>query len=388
MGSNIGPARPIYAPPQYMQQPLQPINQTPHSQYPQVMQNNALQSLWQLQPQTNSQQSLTSIVLQQQIQALLTQKQNAVLLNPRDTGSRDQIGILTQLLVHVGSSTLTTADLQLISQRLTSMMTPVQAISPTLLMQAAAAAAAAAKPAAPAPIFSPVTPPLSGLIPGFGSANGHDAFSNTKEVSLIRVRLTNSDISRTNRKAYEILYDPSTLQCKQCGMRFPGTSEAGKKRNRAHLDWHFRQNKRMRDKGRRAVCREWYLGLDVWCTEDAISGVDADFDVDAKNAGAAFFGSEDTAASANDSLEASQTDAHDIPADGETDLTCGICTELLEQYCDADDVWMIKNAVKVVGKLYHQSCYSMSIRSGNETSIKRKDGGYSEEWQDMKRSRV
>ncbi|KAJ3350297.1 hypothetical protein HDU83_009768 [Entophlyctis luteolus] len=312
-------------------------------------------------------QTVSSIVLQQQIQALLTQKQNAVIMNPKDTASREQIGVLTQLHVHVGNSSLSTSELQMISQTLTTMMTPVQAISPSILQ----AAAAASKPPVNIPIPST---PLSGLIPGFGSASGREGFGSSddsdsgatrssRKVDLIRVKLTNSDISRKFKNAHEILYDPSTLQCKQCGMRFAGT-ESGRKKNSAHLDWHFRQNKRLREKGRRAVCREWYLDIDTWVAEDSAvlaAGGDAEEGTDKQNI-AAFFGT-DTA----DKLAMAENEvAHDIPADGETDLHCGICKEAMEQYCDADDVWMIKNAVKIAGQLFHESCYSMSVDSGGD----------------------
>ncbi|KAI9326733.1 hypothetical protein BDR26DRAFT_118307 [Obelidium mucronatum] len=142
------------------------------------------------------------------------------------------------------------------------------------------------------PAFSGALPiPQAGLIPGFGSSHNavhskdsfHSGGNNSgqqqqqqKPVELIRIELTNEAINRTYPKLFEILYDPTSLQCKQCGTRFPGTTEAGRKKNSAHLDWHFRQNKRLRERGgRRAVCREWYLGAETWIKEDLTAVVAA-----------------------------------------------------------------------------------------------------------------
>ncbi|KAJ3025631.1 UNVERIFIED_CONTAM: hypothetical protein HDU68_006915 [Siphonaria sp. JEL0065] len=333
----------------------------------------------QPQPHPGSQQSLTSIVLQQQIQALLTQKQNAVLQNPRDTASRDQIGSLTQLLVHVSSSAFSTSDLQLISQHLTSMM-----VTTTIPIPVAPIPVAVPSPAFTFPL--PIVP--SGLIPGVGNApssllrnggshsnqkNNTNHFNSTekKPVELIRLQLKQDDINRSIKNAHEILYDPSTLQCKQCGTRFPGTTDSGRKKNAAHLDWHFRQNKRLREKGgRRAVCREWYLGEETWVKEDltaaAGGALEGDADEDkSKNSGAAFFGDmEDGTDAGGVSVVSKKKEPeiiHNIPAERETNLQCGICMETLEQYYDEqEDMWMIKNAVKVDGQIFHQSCYTMS----------------------------
>ncbi|KAJ3248457.1 hypothetical protein HDU77_008117 [Chytriomyces hyalinus] len=332
--------------------------------------------------------SVSSIILQQQIQALLTQKQNAVLLNARDTASRDQISILTQLLVHVGSASLSDSDSQTISQSLTSMMQPAQ--SPNLMLPVAAPPAIPALQSI-APLVFPTNVMGSSMIPGYSNRdsnyatvkledryaprnNGNSASKAdpSKKVDLIQVKLTNADINRTIHKAFQILYDPSTLQCKQCGMRFPGHTDLGRKKNSAHLDWHFRQNKRLREKGgRRAVCREWYLDEPTWIKEDLNpEAVDAET---TDKAGDLFA----TGASGGGGAAAAPVEEvvvqHDIPAEGEANMQCSICKETLEQYYNEDeDLWMIKNALKVNGVLYHQSCYSMS--SGEDGKRKLDDG--------------
>ncbi|KAJ3074807.1 hypothetical protein HDU98_010162 [Podochytrium sp. JEL0797] len=304
--------------------------------------------------QPGPQQSLSSIVLQQQIQALLTQKQNAVLMNPRDTASRDQLGILTQLLVHVGSASMSTTDLQMISHSLSSMMstTPIPIPIPS---------ASSAVPVFPTGRREDGRMSATNGGGGGGGGRGGEDVGG-REVELVRVELSNADIGRVFPKAYLSLYDPTTLQCKQCGTRFPGTTEAGRKKNTAHLDWHFRQNKRVREKGRRAVCREWYLGEEQWVVEDW--RVDVEVDASEKGAGAAFFDGEASSGGARGQATVKEPEViHNIPAEGETNLQCAICKETLEQYYDeAEDMWMIKGAVKVDGV----SCYSMSVGGSGE----------------------
>ncbi|ORY53473.1 hypothetical protein BCR33DRAFT_710893 [Rhizoclosmatium globosum] len=195
-------------------------------------------------------QSLTSIVLQQQIQALLTQKQQAVLLNPQDTASRSQIPVLTQLISHPsrhdGNHKLPHSN--------------------TIIT----------------PCLTPKSMP--GLLEGFNSKSStqtsttSSTTSSKKEATLPRLSLSNADINKPLPNAHLILYDPSTNQCAQCGTRFPGTTDAGKKKYSAHLDWHFRQNKRLRENTRRRVCREWWLASDVWVSEDLTGNLEVDED--------------------------------------------------------------------------------------------------------------
>lgn len=59
-----------------------------------------------------------------------------------------------------------------------------------------------------------------------------------------------------------ILYDALPLQCKQCGFRY-ARDEGGKAKMDAHLDWHFRQNRRMKEKAKKAQSRSWFVSEEV-----------------------------------------------------------------------------------------------------------------------------
>ena len=61
------------------------------------------------------------------------------------------------------------------------------------------------------------------------------------------------------------------LHCTQCGARFSGRASGSGTNNlkmKAHMDWHFRQNRRAKDKDRKAaVSRGWYLLEESWVAE-------------------------------------------------------------------------------------------------------------------------
>ena len=50
------------------------------------------------------------------------------------------------------------------------------------------------------------------------------------------------------------LYTSIPIQCKSCGLRFQNRSKLD-----THLDWHFIQNKREKEKTKRAISRSWFL---------------------------------------------------------------------------------------------------------------------------------
>lgn len=59
-----------------------------------------------------------------------------------------------------------------------------------------------------------------------------------------------------------VIYDALPRQCKQCGFRYSGDDE-GKAKMDAHLDWHFRQNRRMKEKSKKAQSRSWFVSDEV-----------------------------------------------------------------------------------------------------------------------------
>ncbi|KAJ3015009.1 hypothetical protein HKX48_004826 [Thoreauomyces humboldtii] len=177
--------------------------------------------------------------------------------------------------------------------------------------------------------------------------------------------------------AVRLLYEALDLQCRQCGTRYP-RSDSGRSKMDLHLDWHFRQNRRAKEKAKKAISRDWFVDEDEWVLEQEVNVRDR------KGSGpriwlwdsipsetehrhlicdttfllrlpvpTLFFDNEDVTVS--EPVEA----VSNIPAiAGETNPSCKICTEVLEKFYDEEsDDWMLRGAVRVDGNLYHQVCY-------------------------------
>ena len=66
-----------------------------------------------------------------------------------------------------------------------------------------------------------------------------------------------------------MVYDPSALQCKNCGLRF-STSQSDSEAYSKHLDWHFRVKRREKDNAKKAESRRWYFEKVDWIISDEI----------------------------------------------------------------------------------------------------------------------
>lgn len=63
----------------------------------------------------------------------------------------------------------------------------------------------------------------------------------------------------------DLLYDYLSLQCQQCGIRYPDTT-LGKKRLEDHLDLHFKQNRKLNQSLGRGHDRSWFTSVEVSLT--------------------------------------------------------------------------------------------------------------------------
>ncbi|KAG9064158.1 hypothetical protein KI688_003345 [Linnemannia hyalina] len=82
-------------------------------------------------------------------------------------------------------------------------------------------------------------------------------------MSLGMIELSSQDIQRRRPAAIQVMYGTPPLQCNQCGYRCPKSADAQKKMD-SHLDWHFRQNRRMKDKAKKSHSRSWLVGEEDW----------------------------------------------------------------------------------------------------------------------------
>lgn len=75
-------------------------------------------------------------------------------------------------------------------------------------------------------------------------------------------RLCTEAINKRYRNAHSVLYEKLGSCCKTCGLRFP-ISATGKAALTVHLDWHFRRNRRLIERSKRPISRDWFLPVSV-----------------------------------------------------------------------------------------------------------------------------
>jgi pre-mRNA cleavage complex 2 protein Pcf11 len=139
------------------------------------------------------------------------------------------------------------------------------------------------------------------------------------------------------------------LKCKQCGYRYPDTEE-GKKKMDAHLDFHFRQNRRSKERAKRGLSRSWFVTESEW-----INGVDIETtsqhppifaDEQAQNGTGGGSGQVK-----HKKVEELDADAHMVvvPSDSQG-KPCPICGEQFNTiWNDSEEEWMYKNALNING---------------------------------------
>ena len=139
-----------------------------------------------------------------------------------------------------------------------------------------------------------------------------------------------------------MIYDSVDLQCKQCGCRFY-RSEDGKVKMNEHLDFHFRQNRRIKEKSKiSGTCRSWYLSEDDWVKER---------DTDERTISTpTFFPESETPITSSTTIP--EEILSNLPVETDIVEPCAICNEKFERFWDDDEgLWMIRNAVKVENKV-------------------------------------
>ncbi|KAH6584136.1 hypothetical protein BASA61_007657 [Batrachochytrium salamandrivorans] len=168
----------------------------------------------------------------------------------------------------------------------------------------------------------------------------------------LSISLSQKDIQSSHPNAIYSLYDGLPLQCKQCALRFAKLPN-GDQRMAAHLDWHFRQNRRLRESSKRALSRDWYSGVSGWIDEQYGQGQD-------KQAVISVFGDTEV----NKKAQPPQAVVPTLPADGHQDPKCVVCCESFEKFFDEDgDMWMLRDAIQVEDKMFHQGCLEQDSSS-------------------------
>ncbi|KAK9240331.1 hypothetical protein V1525DRAFT_395636 [Lipomyces kononenkoae] len=181
-----------------------------------------------------------------------------------------------------------------------------------------------------------------------------------KQISDIFSKVLSPDIELSNKFLQTsrpdlagLLYDLLPVQCSTCGRRFADTERDRKIRD-AHLDWHFRVNKRLRE-DTRGQSRSWYLDEESW-----IKFTDGD---DSNESGGATDTSFESNANGSTDSKRKREDVSSkyIPAPKDPNVIntpCPICKEKFKSvWNESAEDWVWMNAVKAEnGKIYHATC--------------------------------
>ncbi|KAJ8475302.1 hypothetical protein ONZ51_g6652 [Trametes cubensis] len=195
----------------------------------------------------------------------------------------------------------------------------------------------------------------------------HDASrSYRKSILSYKIKLTSADITRQQPPIVDFLYNTLPTQCKQCGVRFPGSARA-KKQFEEHLDMHFRQNRKASQAVGRGHSRSWFVSLEDWIHGDA---------VDVKGKGRADgrpVGSKAAAAEEAAKREAELRAMHVVvpPGDEAKPISCPICKELLKsEFLEDDEEWVWRNAIKKDDRIYHATCHAEATASKSNLAVR------------------
>lgn len=133
-------------------------------------------------------------------------------------------------------------------------------------------------------------------------------------------------------------------QCTNCSLRFDNKRSDQRIAYSKHLDWHFRQNRRAKDKTiskNKSMRRNWYYPLEEWLKFKEVADEEQDSSTWLQN------GSDGTQ---NISTVCVQTD--------ESLNGCPVCEERFDQkWNHSDEEWQLQNAVKHSDqRIYHPLC--------------------------------
>ncbi|KAI0397155.1 hypothetical protein F5Y17DRAFT_416478 [Xylariaceae sp. FL0594] len=173
------------------------------------------------------------------------------------------------------------------------------------------------------------------------------------------ITLKASSLKQFRPQLLPLLFEAQGPQCSQCGRRFPTTDE-GKKRKTAHMDWHFRVNQRSSETEKRGLHRSWLVDEMDWI--NTRETIDRDHVVVKEDPEAATGGS---------TSRAPKMQYIPVPDDPVMAASvCPICQDKFEtRWLDDAQEFVWADAIKVGDRVYHASCHREAFRDGGATPI-------------------
>ena len=151
----------------------------------------------------------------------------------------------------------------------------------------------------------------------------------------------------------------SGLQCTSCSLRFDVQSKENKEKYSSHLDWHFRKNRKARNKianNAYQLKRQWYYPLDQWLQfkEITLESNESKTDKPPQQAAAARTDGEQRP----DAEKEVPNEPARIRANPNDSLNvCATCYEKFEEiWCDEEECWLLENATLIDGHYFHPTC--------------------------------
>ncbi|KAJ1973755.1 mRNA 3' end processing factor [Dimargaris xerosporica] len=215
-----------------------------------------------------------------------------------------------------------------------------------------------------------------------GGVSSHLASMPTAGFDIAIITLTNDDIQQKRPGLAEKLYSAYPGQCKQCAIRFRATDD-GKRQYQAHLDWHFRRNRRLKESKRRAQPRGWFLSEQDWVDARQLEAETASSAAIFESTAPGVEGASYDSARVSDQ-HGPEADGSSPPASGEANgsddtllramtvvvpaqqhnSVCPICNEkLVGVWDDDEEEWVYRNAILADSAVYHATCRTASLRN-------------------------
>ncbi|WWD17299.1 hypothetical protein CI109_101739 [Kwoniella shandongensis] len=176
--------------------------------------------------------------------------------------------------------------------------------------------------------------------PSLPAKGGLDAY----EDMIINMGITLQTIDLNAPRV--LSFDHLPHRCKQCGMRFP----AADAKFDAHMDWHFRRNRKERETAGRGAHRRWLPRAEEWIK-------------DVVEAGPSTLASPSHQVTASTQVSAERLAQLrqkwvKVPQDTKkAAAVCPVCKEAFKgEWSEDEEEWIWKNALNINGTIYHATC--------------------------------
>ncbi|KAK8864405.1 hypothetical protein IAR55_001653 [Kwoniella newhampshirensis] len=161
--------------------------------------------------------------------------------------------------------------------------------------------------------------------------------------------IINMGISRqsVDLNAVRVLsFDHLPHRCKQCGMRFP----AADAKFDAHMDWHFRRNRKERETAGRGAHRRWLPRAEEWI-KDVVEAGPSTLSLPGRQQGT-------TSQVSAERIAQLRQKWVKVPQDTKKAASvCPVCKEAFKaEWSEDEEEWIWKNALNINGTIYHATC--------------------------------